>query len=128
MNTDQLNAFLFVARHRSFARAAQELGISDRRISDHIKRLEKKLGVRLIDRDTQFRGLTAKGKVFARFAEALAGALNAVVFTFKYETSGEAAVQSEIGPPLLVLEAEEALRRFREDYPLAFAADAGWAC
>ena len=58
MNTDQLNAFLFIARRRSFARGSSRARISDRLISQHIRRLEKKLGVRRVERDPRFRGLT----------------------------------------------------------------------
>jgi DNA-binding transcriptional LysR family regulator len=48
-----LNAFLAVAGARSFTRAAAELGVSQSALSHAIRRLEARLGVRLLTRTTR---------------------------------------------------------------------------
>jgi LysR family transcriptional regulator, carnitine catabolism transcriptional activator len=62
----QLRAFLLVAQHRSFTRAAGALFITPSGLSVLIKELENQLGVRLFDRTTRQVALTASGsKLFA---------------------------------------------------------------
>ncbi len=48
-----LNAFLTVAEERSFTRAAAKLGTSQSALSHTIRRLEARLGVRLLTRTTR---------------------------------------------------------------------------
>ena len=48
-----LNAFLAVAEERSFTRAAAKLGISQSALSHTIRRLEARIGVRLLTRTTR---------------------------------------------------------------------------
>jgi DNA-binding transcriptional LysR family regulator len=48
-----LNAFLTVAEEQSFTRAAAKLGTSQSSLSHTIRRLEARLGVRLLTRTTR---------------------------------------------------------------------------
>ncbi|HEY6386376.1 MAG TPA: LysR family transcriptional regulator [Candidatus Acidoferrum sp.] len=57
----QLRAFLLVAQHRSFSRAAEALYITTSGLSVMIRELETQLGFRLFDRTTRHVGLTAYG-------------------------------------------------------------------
>jgi len=57
----ELNAFAAVARHRSFTRAASELGLGLPTVSQTIRGLEEKLGVRLFNRTTRSVALTEAG-------------------------------------------------------------------
>lgn len=50
---DNLHAFMFVARERSFTRAAAQLGVTQSALSHTIRTLEAKLGVRLLTRTTR---------------------------------------------------------------------------
>src|SRR4051794_40848861 len=50
---DDLMAFLTVARERSFTRAAAKLGIAQPTLSQNIRALEERLGVRLLVRTTR---------------------------------------------------------------------------
>lgn len=50
MDIHQLKIFVAVYRERSFSKAAQRVGLSQPTVSEHIKALEKDLGVRLFDR------------------------------------------------------------------------------
>jgi DNA-binding transcriptional LysR family regulator len=49
----ELTAFMAVAEHRSFTKAAGDLGISTSTLSGTIKALEERLGVRLLNRTTR---------------------------------------------------------------------------
>lgn len=73
---DQLPALLVfarVARHASFTRTARELGVSPSALSQTVRALETRLGVRLLNRTTRRVGLTEAGDVLlARIGPALA--------------------------------------------------------
>ena len=57
----QLRAFLAVARHGSFSRAALEVGLSQSAVSLSVRQLEAELGLKLLDRTTRQVQLTAVG-------------------------------------------------------------------
>jgi DNA-binding transcriptional LysR family regulator len=57
----QLRAFLLVAQHHNFTRAAEALFITPSGLSVLIRELERQLGFRLFDRTTRHVGLTAAG-------------------------------------------------------------------
>lgn len=72
-------AFARVAHHASFTRAASELGVSPSALSQTMRSLEAKLGVRLLHRSTRKVGLTEVGMRFLREAEPALAALTAAV-------------------------------------------------
>ncbi len=86
---DDLAAFAVVARERSVKRAAAELALSTSMLSYTINRLEKKIGVRLLQRNSRSVGVTEAGE---RLLETLGPAL---------ETLG-AALDGLGGDPLTV--------------------------
>jgi len=61
-----LAAFVVVAEHSSFTRAAAELGISQSALSHAIKTLEARLGVRLLSRTTRSVSTTDAGETLLR--------------------------------------------------------------
>jgi DNA-binding transcriptional LysR family regulator len=61
---DGVEAFLSVARHRSFRRAAAELGVTPSAISQAVRALEARLGAALFIRTTRSVGLTEAGERF----------------------------------------------------------------
>ncbi len=68
----ELNAVAAISAHRSFRAAATELGISPSALSHAIAGLEKRLGVRLINRTTRSVSLSQAGERFlARVSPAL---------------------------------------------------------
>jgi len=58
----EMNAFVAIAERSSFAKAASHLGISRSTLSETIRGLEKKLGVRLLNRTTRSVALTEAGE------------------------------------------------------------------
>src|SRR3954471_19616231 len=50
---DDLQAFVAVARERSFTKAAAKLGVSQSALSHTLRELEERLGVRLLSRTTR---------------------------------------------------------------------------
>jgi DNA-binding transcriptional LysR family regulator len=63
-NLRALNTFIRIARSGSFSRAARELGISPQAASNHVKTLERSVGVRLFHRTTRQMSLTEEGQKF----------------------------------------------------------------
>jgi DNA-binding transcriptional LysR family regulator len=63
--------FTVVAEHGNFHRAAAALHLAQPSLSRQIRRLEERLGVRLLDRTTQGSHLTEAGQAFLPQAEAL---------------------------------------------------------
>ncbi len=61
---DGVEAFLAVARHRSFRRAAAQLGVTPSAISQAVRALEARLGATLFIRTTRSVGLTQAGERF----------------------------------------------------------------
>ncbi|QHP73801.1 LysR family transcriptional regulator [Bradyrhizobium sp. LCT2] len=61
---DGVEAFLSVAQHRSFRRAAAELGVTPSAISQAIRALEARVGAALFIRTTRSVGLTEAGERF----------------------------------------------------------------
>src|SRR6516165_2025034 len=61
---DGVEAFLSVARHRSFRKASAELGVTPSAISQAVRTLEARLGAALFIRTTRSVGLTEAGERF----------------------------------------------------------------
>jgi DNA-binding transcriptional LysR family regulator len=72
----QLQSFLAVARHRSFSRAARELGVSRSAVSQSVRQLEEQLRVVLLARTTRSVSLTDAGR---RLVEGAGPSLGQVV-------------------------------------------------
>jgi DNA-binding transcriptional LysR family regulator len=61
---DGVEAFLGVARHRSFRRAAAELGVTPSAVSQAVRAIEARVGAALFIRTTRSVGLTEAGERF----------------------------------------------------------------
>jgi DNA-binding transcriptional LysR family regulator len=61
---DGVEAFLGVAHHRSFRRAAAELGVTPSAVSQAVRTLESRIGAALFQRTTRSVGLTEAGERF----------------------------------------------------------------
>ncbi|WIB77639.1 LysR family transcriptional regulator [Curtobacterium sp. MCPF17_002] len=81
-----LRAFLMVARHLSFTRAAEQLFVTQPALTRTIKQLEDLLEVRLLDRDTRRVGLTEAGERFFEQAQSAVGAVDRAVSSVRTPT------------------------------------------
>ena len=63
-----LRTLAAVVRSRSFSRAAEQLGLGQSTVSQHVQRLEAQLGHRLVARDTHSVALTPEGETVLGFA------------------------------------------------------------
>lgn len=72
IETQELTVFHSVVKHQSYAKAAEELGLSPSGVSRIVSRLEERLGARLLQRTTRKLSLTEVGGEFhARTAQIL---------------------------------------------------------
>ncbi|HXH81770.1 MAG TPA: selenium metabolism-associated LysR family transcriptional regulator, partial [Candidatus Tectomicrobia bacterium] len=68
MTFRQLEAFLAVARERSFSVAARRIHLSQPTLSEHVAELERELGAKLFVRTARGVGLTEAGRVLETYA------------------------------------------------------------
>lgn len=69
MDFFELEAFITLANHLHFARAAEAVNTSPSALSRIVSRLEEETGARLFERDTRRVALTPAGRTFLSFAE-----------------------------------------------------------
>lgn len=75
----QLRIFMSVARHGSFSRAGDEIGLTQSAVSRGIRELEAELGLRLMDRTTRDVQLTGAGSNLQASASRLLADLDAAL-------------------------------------------------
>lgn len=68
-NWNELAVFAHVVRAGGFSAAADELGLAKATVSEHVRRLEQRLGVRLLKRSTRSLSLTEAGAACFRHSE-----------------------------------------------------------
>ena len=76
LDVEAVQAFLAIADHQSFTRAAKQLGTTQGAISVKLKRLEDRLGHRLLERTPRSVRLSAQGAQFVDFARDFVAAHN----------------------------------------------------
>ena len=113
-----LAAFVAVATHRSFRRAADELGTAPSTLSHAMRGLEERLGVRLLNRTTRSVAPTEAGfRLLASLQSALASLDDALdsVAAFRGKVAGTVRVNApRLGASLLV---RDVLPRMAERFP-----------
>jgi DNA-binding transcriptional LysR family regulator len=116
----QLRAFLLVAQHHSFTRAAESLFITPSGLSVLIRELETQLGFRLFDRTTRHVELTSYGRELLvatrRNLEELDAAMSRIG-----QTAKDAGQSLSVGAPALVSAnvLPQAIKEFRTQCPTA---------
>lgn len=113
-----LNGFLSVARHRSFAAAAAELGVSSSALSQSVRQLEARLGVTLLSRTTRSVALTEAGR---RLFEQAGPGVNQALEALKSATAqqGEVTRRVRLTVPTIAVPfvITPVLPRFHARYP-----------
>ena len=121
MDFKQIEAFVYVAKYKSFSRAAEKLLLSQPTISTHISTLEEQLGVKLFDRLSKEVVLTEVGQVFYPYAVDildLRERSQETVKEFINEISGHLHIGYSTVPAEFML--PELIREFKQDYPKTF--------
>jgi DNA-binding transcriptional LysR family regulator len=114
----ELTAFVAIAERASFAKAAAQLGVSRPTLSQSLRSLEERLGVRLLHRTTRSVSLTDAGRrLLERARPALEELTEATkeVHAFSDEPSGPLRIV--VLPPVAHLVVGPLLARFLARYP-----------
>jgi DNA-binding transcriptional LysR family regulator len=113
-----LNAFLAVARHRGFASAARDLGVSTSALSQSVRQLEARLGVPLLTRTSRSVALTEAGQ---RLLENAGPAVDQALESLKTVTARPGEIRGRVRltvPAVAVpLVLAQVLPRFIERHP-----------
>lgn len=117
---NDLAAFVAVATHRSFRRAADELGAAPSTLSHAMRALEERLGVRLLNRTTRSVSPTEAGfQLLGSLQSALASLDEALDGVAAFRGSGKVAGKVRLNAPRLgaALLVREVLPRMAERFP-----------
>ena len=124
----ETNALVAVLEQKSFTKAAKQLGLSPPRISDMVRSLEERLGVRLVERTTRSVAPTAAGeRLLERLRPVLDEYQAALESTNEFRGKPAGLLRLTVAPPAADLILEEAIPRFLALYPdirLEIAVDA----
>lgn len=100
LSTDDVAFFSRVARSASLAAASRSLGVSAPAVSQRLRSLEARLGVRLIDRSTRHLRLTEEGRLLLERGESLLKELGQITDALKarqQKVSGHLRVAASFG-------------------------------
>lgn len=125
----ETSAFVAVLEHKSFSKAARQLNLSPPRVSEMVRLLEERLGVRLVERTTRSVAPTLAGeRLLARLKPALDDYRDAleVVADFRDKPAGQ--LRLTVAPPAIDAAMMGVIARFLAAYPeigLEITADSG---
>ncbi|WP_131757382.1 LysR family transcriptional regulator, partial [Actinomadura fibrosa] len=113
-----LNCFVAVAEELHFGRAAERLGMAQPPLSQRIQRLERELGVRLLDRSSRRVELTAPGRLLLDEARDILTRVDRIYSVAERARLGEvgavrAGLPSDLGGPIVAA----LIAAFRERRP-----------
>ena len=114
----EMSAFAAVAERRSFAKAARELGISRSALSETIRALEARLGVRLLNRTTRSVAPTAAGeRLLSRMQPLLADFAAAIDDLGAFRDRPAGRLRLTVAPPAARSMLAPLLVRFLAQHP-----------
>jgi DNA-binding transcriptional LysR family regulator len=114
----ETNAFVAVVEQKSFTKAAQQLGLSPPRISEMVRDLEERLGVRLVERTTRSVAPTAAGeRLLERLRPVLEEYTAALESTNEFRKKPAGVLRITAPPPAADLFLASAVPRFLRQYP-----------
>lgn len=118
LNLDQLRTFAAVIDQKSFSGAAARLGISQPAVSLQVRALEKRFGVKLIERVGRRAGPTAAGAEFLAHAREVEAALGAAADAMAPHARGTAGrVRLGTGATACIYLLPGVLRELRRRFP-----------
>jgi len=114
----QLTAFAAVAEHQSFTRAATYLGISTPSLSQTIRCLEERFGVRLLNRTTRSVSLTEAGEqLLGHLSPVLEGVERAVDAINVFRDKPAGTLRLTVHPVAATTMIAPLVARFSAEYP-----------
>lgn len=112
------SALVAVIQHKSFTKAAEQLGLSPARVSELVRNLEERIGVRLVERTTRSVAATAAGE---RLLERLRPALDEYQAAFDalndFRAKPAGTLRLTVAPPAAQFVLGPVAARFLEQYP-----------
>jgi len=125
----ETNAFIVVLEQKSFSKAARQLNLSPPRVSEMVRQLEERLGVRLIERTTRSVAPTVAGeRLLARLRPVLDDYRAALDLVNDFREKPAGVLRLTVAPPVAYLGLMPAISRFLIAYPeisVEIAADSG---
>lgn len=118
LNFDQLRSLIEVVERGSFTEAAKRLHLTQPAISQQIRELERRCGLRLVDRVGKRAFATAAGvELITRGRRIIADSEHALVAVRQHKEGTAGRVHIGTGPTALVYLLPPALRKLRNSYP-----------
>lgn len=118
LNLDQLRSLIEVVERGSFTEAAKRLHLTQPAISQQIGELERRCGLRLVERVGKRAFATAAGReLIVRGQRIIADAEHALVVVRQHKEGTAGRVHIGTGPTALVYLLPSALRRLRDSHP-----------
>lgn len=115
---EEMNAFAAIAERRSFAKAAVALGVSPSTLSQTIRDLEERLGVRLLNRTTRSVAPTEAGERLLERLRPLLADFDAVIDTVRaFRDKPAGVIRLTVPPPAASFILAPVLQRFFASYP-----------
>jgi DNA-binding transcriptional LysR family regulator len=114
----EMSAFVAIAERQSFAKAATQLGIGRSTLSQSLRALEQRLGVRLLNRTTRSVSLTEAGaRLLAHVRPSLVQLSAAFTELADYQQGPSGLLRIAVQPPVATSLIEPILARFLREYP-----------
>jgi DNA-binding transcriptional LysR family regulator len=114
----ETNAFVAVLEQKSFTRAAKQLGLSPARVSELMRSLEDRLGVRLVERTTRSVAATAAGeRLLARLRPVLDDYQAALDSLNDFRAKPARTLRLTVPPPAAEFLLAPIIARFLRTYP-----------
>src|ERR1700736_5838406 len=109
----ETSAFVAVLEHKSFSKAARYLNLSPPRVSEMLRQLEERLGVRLVERTTRSVAPTVAGeRLLARLRPVLDDYRAALDSTTEFRDKPAGTLRLNVAPPAATFVLADAIPRF----------------
>jgi DNA-binding transcriptional LysR family regulator len=114
----EMSAFAAIAENRSFTKAAIQLGVSRSTLSQNLRALEERLGVRLLNRTTRSVTLTEAGRRFVGRVQPAMSELSAAVDEVNhYRESPIGPLRIAVQPPVASFLIGPIMAQFLREFP-----------
>ena len=114
----ETSAFVAVLEQRSFSKAARQLNLSPPRVSEMVRQLEQRLGVRLVERTTRSVAPTVAGeRLLSRLRAVLDDYRAALELVNDYREKPAGVLRLTVAPPVAYFGLVSTISRFLVAYP-----------